>query len=68
MNARIWRRRPLLAAAAVGCLSISGCFAALERGFDMVYSPDATSNLLALPQSGLIQIAEFFARYIREPA
>lgn len=61
------RRRVLLAAAA-GCFSISGCFAALERGFDMVYSPDATSNLLALPQSGLLPIAEFFARYIRGPA
>lgn len=67
MNTRIWRRR-LLRAALLGGLSISGCFARLERNFDMVYSPDATSNLLALPQSGLIQIAEFFARYIREPA
>lgn len=67
MLLRRLRRRMLLIAAA-GCFSISGCFAALERGFDMVYSPDATSNLLALPQSGLLPIAQFFARYIRGPA
>ncbi len=65
MIARIWRRRGL-AAALTGCAFISGCLAALERGIDMVYSPEATSNLLGLPNSGLLQWAQFFAQWVRE--
>ena len=65
MSARKIQRYGMLIAAH-GCVFVSGCMAALERGFDMVYAPEATSNLLALSNSAPLPLAQFFARWIRE--
>ncbi len=62
----LWRSRGRLAALFLsGSLLAGGCFSRFENNLDIFLSPDAFSNALRLPTSGVAPLFEFLLRALR---
>jgi len=46
-----------------GLLLGNGCLAGLERSLDMILAPGATGNIVSLPYSPVLGLAQLLARF-----
>lgn len=62
MSPAFRRRSALFVAPLAGTLALTGCPLNALQNLDILLGINATSNLLALPQSGVFGLVQFLAR------